>query len=240
MWLLWWYLVTQSLDLVLVQFVLTVAGLHGGGEPLHLSVQDTHHIFKSAGFNFELRTPATQLGHLGLLAVELELQRRSHRAGQGGEGGRHRQSGSQGGRRRERSWSGWTRRTGAGGWGGGGGSSLHGRPRGGGAKLGDSGLELPEGLLEFHQFVSGEFQSLGLQALHAHFHAHDVMQQQVEVLVGVGALMVVDLFLFHLQKQNTRVWETHLRNNCKTCVHINLKRFISQALGKPDITLHLL
>lgn len=92
------YLVAQSLDLILVQFMLTVAGFHGGGEPLHLSVQDAHHIFKRASFDFQFRAPAAELGHLGFLAVKLELQRCAHGAGQRREGCGHRESGRQSGR----------------------------------------------------------------------------------------------------------------------------------------------
>lgn len=216
------HLVTESLDLVLVQLVLPVAGLHGGGEALHLSVQDTHHVLECAGFDLQLGAAAPQLGHLGLLAVELQLQRRAHRAGQRREGGGHGQRGGQGGWWGQGGGGGrWTGGAGAGGGGGGGGGgSLHGRPGGGGAELGDSGLQLSEGLLQLQQLVSGQLQALGLQALHAHLHAHYVVQQQVEVLVGVGALVVMDLFLFHLQKMGKRLCliSHHLRGKTKKCM----------------------
>lgn len=45
--------------------------------------------------------------------------------------------------------------------------------------------------------VPGQLQTLGLQALQAHLHPDDVVQQEVEVLVGAGTLMLVDLFFLN-------------------------------------------
>ena len=44
------YLVAEDLDLVLVQSVLAVVGLHGGARVLHLSVEDTYDVLESAHF----------------------------------------------------------------------------------------------------------------------------------------------------------------------------------------------
>lgn len=146
--------------------------------------------------------------HLGLLAVQLQLQRRAHRAGQRGEGG------GQCGRglwQRRRRGSGTTSTTGSGGGTGGssgtrgggrGGGPLHGRPDGGvgghGVQLADAGLQLAQALVQLVGFVAGQLQALGLQPLQTQLHAHDEVQQQVQVLVGAGALMLMDLLLLNL------------------------------------------
>lgn len=65
------HLVAKSLDFVLIESVLAVAGLHGGCEALYFSIQHTHHIFKRPRLHLQVLAAAAQICHLGLLAVEL-------------------------------------------------------------------------------------------------------------------------------------------------------------------------
>lgn len=149
--------------------MLAVVGLHGGAGALQLSVEDAHDVFKRAHFELQLLAPPAQLRHLGLLALQLQLQSSTHGAGERGEGG-----GQSGGT-----------------------YTLQGSCAAP-AELAHPQLQIPERLVELVQLLAGHLQPLRLQALQAHLDAHDEVQQQVEVLVRALPLMVMDLLLLHL------------------------------------------
>lgn len=52
--------------------------------------------------------------------------------------------------------------------------------------------------MELERFVTRQLQILRLQTLQTDLHSHDAVQQQVEMVVGAGSLVLVDLLLFHL------------------------------------------
>lgn len=177
------HLVVQDLDLVLVQSVLTVVGLHGGAGALHLSVEDADDVLECANFELQLLAAPAQLCHLGLFALELQFQGSTHGAGQRGE---------RGGQGR-------------------GARTLHGSCTTA-TQLAHLLLQVPEGLVEFLQLVAGYLQALGLQALQAHLDAHDEMQEQVEVFIGTLPLMVMNLLFLHLGVKE-RYKQKHIKNS---------------------------
>lgn len=152
--------------------MLAVVGLHGGAGALHLSVEHADNVLERADFELQLLAAPAQLGHLGFLAVQLQLQ------GGGGSAGQRREGGGQGG----------------------GAGPLHGR-RSAAAQLAHLQLQLPEGLVQLLQPLARHLQALGLHALQAHLDAHDEMQQQVEVFIGTLALMVMDPLFLHLHSK---------------------------------------
>lgn len=170
------HLVNEDLDLVLVQSVLAVVGVHGGAGALHLSVEDTDDVLKRAHFELQVLAATAQLGHLGLFALKLQLQGSPHGTGQWCEGG------------------GQGRGT----------RTLH-RSCPTSTQLAHFHFEVPEGLVEFLQLMAGHLQALGLQALQAHLDAHDEMQEKVEVFIGTLPLMVMDLLFLHLRKKNISI-----------------------------------